>query len=232
MRVTDAVINRWAGYLLFTMVSCLVLAMSASQTGYADERGFSESTVRGREVAAQPASLPGTYMVAQQTPKKEPVTPGRTMTTEERVRAIEQMLQKVKKTGERAEIRSYQNKMMGRELVRLVRAAVVVLVVIAAGFPVIIWLLSRKRILGLSSLSSEVAATLVVVEERQAKLANILKDLQGEIDYVHSMSVPDLKKLIDQAEKYIEQNKKDLDRAGVPRQTEQDSGDGPGAKSR
>lgn len=229
MRVTDATIYRRAGYFLFAPLLCLVLTASLSQIGHAEERGSPE--IIPWKVAGQPNPLPGSYMVAQETPKKEAGAPERPLTTEERVRAIEQVLRQVKKTGERAEIRSYQNKMMGRELVRLVRWAVVVLVVIAAGFPVIIWLLSRKRILGLSSLSSEVAATLVVVEERQAKLANILKDLQGEIDYVHSMSVPDLKKLIDQAEKYIDQNEKDLDKAGAPRGPEQGSGDGPGAKS-
>jgi hypothetical protein len=229
MRVTDAMINRRAGYLLFTLLSCLVLTTSLSQIGHADERGFSEPAPG--EVTRQPTSLPGTYLLAQETPAKKAGAPVGTLTTEERIRAIEEMLQKVKKTGERSEVRSYQNKMMSRQLVRLVRAAVVVLVVIAAGFPVIIWLLSRKRILGLSSLSSEVAATLLVVEERQAKLASILKDLQGEIDYVHSMSVPDLKKLIEQAEKYIDQNEKDLEKAGISQQSGQGPDDGPGVKS-
>lgn len=147
MRVTDAMISRRAGYFLFVPLLCLVLTPSLSQIGHAGERGFSE--IIPSKVAAQPTSLPGSYMVAQETPKKEAAVPERPPTTEDRVRAIEQVLQEVKKTGKIAEIRSYQNKMMARELVRLVRWAVVVLVVIAAGFPVIIWLLSRKRILGL-----------------------------------------------------------------------------------
>ena len=91
---------------------------------------------------------------------------------------------------------------------------VIALIVIAVGFPVIIWLLSRKRILGLSGLSTEVAATLLVIEERQAKLANILKEIQGEIDYLHTMSVPDLKNLIQQAESYLKQNEEDLEKTG------------------
>jgi hypothetical protein len=54
----------------------------------------------------------------------------------------------------------------------------------------------------------------LTVEERQAKLANILKEIQSEVDYLHTMSVPDLKGLIAQAEKYLEQNERDLEKAG------------------
>lgn len=129
---------------------------------------------------------------------------------ENRIRRIEEVINSVKMTTEMAEIRSYQNKMMGRELVRLVRAAVVVLVLIGIGFPLILLFLSYKRVLGPPGLSSEVAATLLEVEERQAKLTNILRDIQGEMDYLHTMSVPDLKRLIEQAESYIEQNERDL----------------------
>jgi len=94
---------------------------------------------------------------------------------------------------------------------------VVVLILIAVVFPLTIWMMSRRRLEGLSGLSSEIAATLVVVEERQAKLANILREIQGEIDFLHTMSVPDLKNLIQQAESYLEQNEKDLGRAGLRR---------------
>lgn len=113
-----------------------------------------------------------------------------------------------------AESRTLEIKNMASELVRYVRIMVVVLIVIAVGFPLAMWLMSRRRLLGLSGLSSEVTATLVLVEERQAKLANVLKDIQNEIDYVHSMSVPDLKNLIQQAEAYLKQNEKDLDEVG------------------
>jgi hypothetical protein len=123
--------------------------------------------------------------------------------SDDRIRKIEDLITK-------AEIRSYENKMMARELIRYVKIMVTALVVIALGFPLTVWLLSKKRILGLSGLSQEVSATLLVVEERQAKLANILKEIQGEIDYVHSMSVPDLKNLIKQAELYLQQNERDL----------------------
>jgi hypothetical protein len=137
--------------------------------------------------------------------------------TQARVEQLERLLESIKATGEMAENRSYQNKMMARELIRYVKIMVVVLVLIAVIFPLTIWLMSSRRILGLSGLSSEVAATLVVVEERQAKLANILKEIQGEIDYLHTMSVPDLKNLIQQAENYLKQNEKDLETAGARR---------------
>ncbi|MFH1112734.1 MAG: hypothetical protein V1792_02320 [Pseudomonadota bacterium] len=136
---------------------------------------------------------------------------------ETRMHQLERILPSIKSTGEMAEERSFDNKLMSRELIRYIRIMVIVLILIAIGFPLIIWLLSRRRILGLSGLSSELAATVVLVEERQAKLANILKDIQGEIDYLHTMSVPDLKDLIQQAENYLKQNEKDLEKAGLGR---------------
>ncbi len=136
---------------------------------------------------------------------------------ETRMHQLEKILPSIKTTGEMAEERSLDNKIMSRELIRYVKVMVFVLILIAIGFPLMIWLLSRRRILGLSGLSSEVAATMVLVEERQAKLANILKDIQGEIDYLHTMSVPDLKELIQQAESYLKQNEKDLEKAGITR---------------
>lgn len=123
---------------------------------------------------------------------------------------LQDRLNSMQSTLEQAELRSYQNKMMGRELVRLVRAAVVVLVIIAVGFPFVVWLLSRKRILGLSGLSQEVAATLVIVEERQSKLAAILRDIQIEMDYLHARPSHDLTAMMEQARSYLDQNNEDL----------------------
>jgi len=120
-------------------------------------------------------------------------------------------------TIRKAESRSLENKQMARELIGYVKIMVVVLIVIAIGFPLAIWLLSRRRLIGLSGLSSEVAATLVLVEERQAKLANVLRDIQNEVDYLHTLSVPDLKNLIQQAEIYLQQNEKDLNKVGSTR---------------
>lgn len=136
------------------------------------------------------------------------------ISTEQHIVLMWEAIQSIKTTVEMAELRSYQNKMMARELTRWVRAGVVVLIVIAAGFPLTVYLLSRKRILGLSQLSSEMSATLVTVEERQNKLANVLKEIQGEMDYLNSMSVPDLERLIKQAETYLAQNEQELRNVG------------------
>lgn len=143
--------------------------------------------------------------------------PVHAISLEQRLEHLEKTWEKIWQSTKRADSRSYENKMMSRELIRYVKIMVVVLVLIAVGFPLTVWLMSRRRILGLSELSSEVAATLVVVEERQAKLANVLKDIQNEIDYLHTMSVPDLKNLIQQAENYLKQNEKDLERTGSPK---------------
>ena len=130
-------------------------------------------------------------------------------------RSMDQRMDYLEKAVNKIEERGYDNKMMARELIRYVKLVVLVLIFIAVAFPLAIWLLSSRRILGLSGLSPELAATLLVVEERQAKLANILKEIQGEIDYLHTMSVPDLKNLIQQAESYLKQNEADLDKAGM-----------------
>lgn len=137
------------------------------------------------------------------------------ISTEERIEKIESTLESIKITGEKAEGRSYYNKMISLELIHYVKIMVGILIVIAVVFPFTIWLMSRKRLLGLSGLSTEVTATLLLVEERQAKLANILKEIQEEVDYMHTMSATDLKKLIDQAERYLKQNQKDLERTGA-----------------
>jgi len=140
--------------------------------------------------------------------------PSRELSPDERIEKIEEALNSIKKTGEKSEERSYFNKMVSLELISYVKIMVIVLIIIAVVFPLTIWLMSRRRLLGLSGLSTEVTATLLLIEERQAKLANILKEIQGEIDYMETLSAPDLRKLIDQAEKYLKQNEKDLERAG------------------
>ncbi|MDQ1239930.1 MAG: hypothetical protein QG577_2116 [Thermodesulfobacteriota bacterium] len=137
------------------------------------------------------------------------------LSPEERIARIEDALESIRATGEKAEDRSYYNKMMSMELVRYVRIMVGVLIAIAILFPLTLWLLSKKRLIGLSGLSTEVTATLLMVEERQAKLANLLRDIQQEVDYMQNMSGPDLKKLIEQAEKYLNQNERDLKTTGA-----------------
>ena len=139
---------------------------------------------------------------------------GQVITTEERVTRLEEMLLDMTKATKATESRAIYIKMVTYELIAYLRWIVVALLAIALVFPLTIWLMSRKRILGLSGLSDELAGTLLTVEERQAKLANILKEIQGEVDYLHTMSVPDLKGLIAQAERYLEQNEQDLEKAG------------------
>ena len=171
------------------------------------------------------------------TAKKEPAKSSGSSTgpvsTDARLIDAEQRLQGMEETLQDLWERSLYNKLMGNQMIKLVRTAVIILVVIAIGFPLTLVFLGRRRILGPWNVTSDLPATLVAVEERQAKLANILREIQSEIDYIHSMSVPDLKKLIDQAEKYIEQNEKDLEKAGLapkedpnpskPEQTEEPS---------
>jgi len=184
--------------LIFAVLGFLSIPLIEEFTGTASAvTGEKKPTTPGETIAAK---------------EKEPVHPrkGDKLVLEDRIDWIEKTLRLMQVTGQKAESRSRENKGMARELVRIARVMVVVLVIIAAGFPLSLWLLSRKRLIGLSGLSSELAATLLVVEERQAKLVNIFKDLQDEIDFLDSMSTPDLKKLIEQAEKYLEHNQNDL----------------------
>ncbi len=131
---------------------------------------------------------------------------------EERLKKMEQTMQSIKATGEKAEDRSYFNKMISLEVIRYLRLMVIMLVVIAVIFPLAIWILGRKKMLNFSGSSAELAETLIQVEERQAKLANILKEIQGEVDYLHTMSTPDLKNLIQQAENYLKLSQQELDK--------------------
>jgi predicted PurR-regulated permease PerM len=133
---------------------------------------------------------------------------------ENRFENIEKTLESIKSTGEKAEDRSYFNKMASTEVIKYLKIMVLLLVLIALGFPLAIWIINRSGSSGYSSKSQELAETLLTVEERQAKLANILKEIQGEIDYLHTMSAPDLKNLIQQAESYLKMNQKDIDKAG------------------
>ena len=147
--------------------------------------------------------------------EKEP-TPGeeaKSIALDDRIAMIEKTLAEIRRTGAMAEMRSLQNKLMARELIRYVRVVVFVLVALAIVFPFCFWLLSRRGLNG----QSQMASTLLAVEERQAKLTNIFKELQDEIDVLHTLSAPDLKKLIAQAEKYLEQNEADLGKAGSPK---------------
>lgn len=130
--------------------------------------------------------------------------------TQSRLKRIEEMLKTIKPKLDMAEGRTYYNKMLGRAQMRWQIAAVAVLAVIAIGHPLVLFYLSRRRVLGKSEVSTQIAETLVMVEERQAKLANILRELQTEVDYLHGMSVPELKSLMEEAQRYLKQNESDL----------------------
>jgi hypothetical protein len=146
---------------------------------------------------------------------KSPGSSTGSVSADARLLDAEQRLQGMEETLQDLWERSLYNKLIGNQMIKLARAAVIILVVIAIGFPLTLVFLGRRRILGPWNVTSDLPETLIAVEERQAKLANILREIQSEIDYIHSMSVPDLKKLIDQAEKYIQQNEKDLEKAGL-----------------
>ncbi len=182
---------------------------------------------------AQAGSNPANTRIlrlAQAVEQAEVDKPG--LTDEQRWEALRKVLNRINEQSEqtdknlkdmsekitKAEDRSWYNKMLGIESLSYLRIISVLLLVIAVVFPLTLWLLSSKRLIGLSGLSSEVASTLVLVEERQAKLANILKEIQGEVDYLHTMSAPDLKNLIQQAEAYLKQNEQDLSASGVKKQ--------------
>jgi len=223
MRWTNSVTKRWNSPLPGIRISCLVLIALWCPAAGAGDRHYPDNA--SSLVGAQSGTSPGILVIAQKPVAGNTSKPGPPPTEAERHKEIDNILRSIKATAEASESRSYQNKMMAREMIRLVRAAVIILVVIAVVFPISIWILARSRRRALPGVSSEVAETLLVVEERQAKLATVLKEIQGEIDYLHSMSVPDLKKLIEQAEKYIEQNEKDLEKAGVMKTSaDEDSG--------
>jgi hypothetical protein len=136
---------------------------------------------------------------------------------DERIERIEKALQGMSKIGKLAESRTLENKILAREQKRLAISILIVLIAIALIFPLTIWLLSKKRLLGLSGLSDEVAATILVVEERQAKLASILEDMQAEFDEEYARTSPDMKNLMEQAKKFLDENKRDLERVGSGR---------------
>lgn len=153
-------------------------------------------------LAASPPATEATAGTFAETSRHVPI--------EERLARIEGTLLLVQETVKKAEDRSFYNKMASREMLGYAKLTVVVLVTIAAIFPLTIWFLSRRRILGLSGLSSEMAATLLLVEERQTKLVALLKEMQAEIDYLHAMPSPDLRNLVHEAESLVRKNEANL----------------------
>lgn len=186
-------------------------------------------TFVSQEAVPSDLGLGETMLLAQAAGQNAPAGQAESQTAGEAPSDVvnaDEAAKKLQKLVVQAEIRTYEIKMMARQLIRLTQWVIGILGVIAIVSMVSLWI-GRQRAIPRSDLSAEITSTLVAVEERQAKLTNILKEIQQEIDYVHSMSVPDLKKLIEQAERYIEQNEKDLGRTAAARK---EAGKGEAAK--
>ncbi len=74
---------------------------------------------------------------------------------ENRFENIEKTLEKIKETGEKAEDRSYFNKMASTEVIQYLKAMVLPSILIALGFPLAIWIINRSGLSGYSSKSQE-----------------------------------------------------------------------------
>lgn len=196
-KYTGVVSSHWRILLLSLTAFSALTAFSVSPLFAVDENASNQTT--DKSIAAQnlsPASI------------------------ENRFERIDKTLESIKVTGEKAEDRSYFNKMASTEVIKYLKLMVLLLVLIALGFPLAIWLLNRSSYFKSSDRSQDLAETLITIEERQVKLANILKEIQGEIDYLHTMSAPDLKNLIQQAENYLKLNESDLQKAGSKQEPE------------
>lgn len=198
------------GQRFFRVLACLcLLTLSFAALGTLDQ--MSDSCRQAFAQDSDSAAKIGSGSV--------PAAPAQSGTAgvDARLERMEKQLASIRETGEKAEARSYQNKMMSRELIRYVRVMVLVLVAIALGFPLTILILSRKRLMGVSGLSPEVAETLLSIEERQAKLANLVRDIQAEMEFLSTQASPDLKNLVRQAESYLKQSERDMESTGLPR---------------
>ncbi|MGC8602076.1 MAG: hypothetical protein ACP5VS_00135, partial [Desulfomonilaceae bacterium] len=63
---------------------------------------------------------------------------------QKRFEKIENTLESIKVTGEKAEDRSYFNKLASYEVIKYLKMMVLLLILIALGFPLAIWLLNRS----------------------------------------------------------------------------------------
>ena len=122
---------------------------------------------------------------------------------------MEKLLKAIERTSYKAERRSYENKMMARELIGNVRAIIIVLAITAISFPVSLWIVGT-RLLRALGLSTDMAETIIAIEERQAKLSQTLKELQQELELLDFGSVPTVKKLVDSAQEYVDDADRDL----------------------
>ena len=127
--------------------------------------------------------------------------------TKETAEASDKLLGAIKELTDKTDSRTLYIKILVRQLTRLATAAVILLLVIVFTIPVAVWLLGRSKLLGLPA---DVAATLISVEERQAKLVSTFKEIQDEMEVLHFQSGPDLKNLMKSAQEYLTQNERAL----------------------
>ncbi len=168
--------------------------------------GESASAEKAGETASQAGALPTGHTLVKGDPvEKQPSGPSSGIDPADKV--FTEIVDSLKK----AEPRTYELKMMARQLIRITTVAVVLLFVIAFAIPICVWLLGRSKLLGLPA---DVAATLISVEERQAKLVSTFKEIQDEMEELHSQSGPDLKDLIKRAEEYMTRNEQALKSGG------------------
>ncbi len=145
-------------------------------------------------------------------PTRQPIEradPG--FTTAQRTEQPEKILQSTTMTEDKAEHPSPSVRLLTAEVITYLRWIMVALIAIIVSFPVTVWLMSRKRMLALSGLSEELAATLLMVEKRQSKRSNILREIQDEGCDLQTMSRPELKAFVAEAKKYLEQNEPDVE---------------------
>ncbi|MFH0960355.1 MAG: hypothetical protein V1897_16810, partial [Pseudomonadota bacterium] len=82
---------------------------------------------------------------------------------ENRFEKIEKTLESIKVTGEKAEDRSYFNKLASFEVFKYLKVMVALLILIALGFPLAIWLITKSSSFQASARSQDLAETLLTV---------------------------------------------------------------------
>ena len=109
----------------------------------------------------------------------------------------------------KTERRSLENKIMVRESIRNVRAIMIILIVAVILLPVSL-LIVGTRLLRIFTQSKTVSDTLLLLEQRQTKLAETLRELEQELEMLEYGSVPAVKGLLETANEHIGEAERDL----------------------
>jgi hypothetical protein len=200
-------VTRWVWLAFVMLVISVLYGIIVTDEGsglFANQTPAASDGVKTVPSQAQPGQTSSS--IDNKTPERD------LLADEARMKRMEDAIRDIQVTGDKTESRIYFVKETGYQIISLVKIAVAVLILIAAGIPLVIWVFTRRGLLDFSGHSSKVSDALVEVEERQAKLAGIFKDLQDEIEILNASSAPDLKRLVERAKQYIEQNEKDLGR--------------------